>query len=80
MNTIIRRIAFAVSVVAVAAAATPSFAQTRAQRMVQPQYQESFDGQAQNWGQLSTPGLRNPYECWSDEGNGRFTNCNNAGS
>ena len=77
MNTT-RRIAFAVSFVAVAAAATPSFAQTRAQRMVQPQYQDTLSGQT--WGELATPGLRNPYECWSDEGNGRFSNCNNAGS
>ena len=82
MNTITKRtIALAVAAVAVAAAVTPSFAQTRSQRMNQMQYQEPFNSQ-QRWGQTWVPlhVLNAPNDCWSDEGNGRFTSCDNGSS
>ncbi len=77
-----RAIALAVSVAAIAAAATPSFAQTRYQRMAQPRYQEPFVGQPQQGlgPHYAAPYGQSPNQCWSDEGNGRFSSCNNGSS
>ena len=84
MNTITKRtIALTVAAVAVAAAVTPSFAQTRSQRMNQMQYLEPLTSQQQQrWGQTQVPAhvLNAPNDCWSDEGNGRFTSCDNGSS
>ena len=83
MNTITKRtIAVAVSVAAVLAVASPSFAQTRHHRAAQPQMQEPYATEVQpGMGQYATPSnVHNPYECWSDEGNGRFSSCNNGSS
>ena len=82
MNTITKRtIAVAVSVAAIAATVAPSFAQTRSQRTVlqPPRIQEPFVQQAQpgsgQYSQYAVPGYHNPYECRTDEGNGRWSTC-----
>ena len=82
MNTITKRtIAVAVSVAALVAAVTPSLAQTRHHRAVQPQVQEPYATEVQPGTGYVVPGyVHNPYECWSDEGNGRFSSCNNGSS
>jgi hypothetical protein len=84
MNSITKRtIAVAVSVAALAAAVSPSLAQTRHHRApIQPQVQQPYGAEVQpGMGQYAVPGyVHNPYECWSDEGNGRFSSCNNGSS
>jgi hypothetical protein len=83
MNSITKRtITVAVSVAALAAAVSPSLAQTRHHRAPVQQVQEPYGTEVQpGMGRYAVPGyVHNPYECWSDEGNGRFSSCNNGSS
>ena len=82
-------IALTLATVAIAAAVTPSFAATRAQRAQAAAQGDVYGAYAQQPYEQSRYGINGspvpaavinaPNQCWSDEGYGRWSSCDGAG-
>ncbi|MGE3149521.1 MAG: hypothetical protein AB7K04_10695 [Pseudorhodoplanes sp.] len=73
-------LAYALSLAVIGVSVAPSFAQTRSYhpRQMQMTQQATAEMLAQRrFGQQWVPGyvLASPYQCWTDEGNGHFSDC-----